>query len=349
MDGFSPPRTDRDLFDLLSRSYPSADLDEILTLVQWTRKRQVGLLEIVRSLLVVGPRGGRKPKFDCLRSAKSWLYSSDFQGSVVAALLDAYPEKRRLVFVHIPKCAGSDLAILLERTLPRVYMDIANEEVTKKELLFSHLAAIVARIKASDAVIVHGHTPLTQYIQQGYYRPGDDLFTVVRDPIARIVSQVNYIVRRICSEDPVDSQFSDRLGWMRMLGIEEQDVTRDERFKRDCAREVLFDPRMVTPNTLCRFLGGETYDDALQAIVGSAIEITDIRRYDDWLRTRWDIGQSLRANSSPTVIDIGDLADDERDYVEAISTEDIRLFATIERSLDRGHVSVRGSELAAQV
>ena len=84
----------------------------------------------------------------------------------------------------------------------------------------------------------------------------------------------------------------------------------------------------------------------LRAIAASEIEITDIARYAEWLAGRWGVAESLRANASPKVVDTQILAAGERDYIEAISVEDVRLFAVIKGALDRGAVSIRGRDLA---
>jgi hypothetical protein len=47
------------------------------------------------------------------------LLSDEFRRNVVQGLLAAFPEKGRNVFIHVPKCAGTDLIFnLVHRFLP---------------------------------------------------------------------------------------------------------------------------------------------------------------------------------------------------------------------------------------
>ena len=51
---------------------------------------------------------------------ESLLTSKDFQTNIVRYVLEAYPEKRRFLFVHVPKCAGSDLAGIVSKVVPSI-------------------------------------------------------------------------------------------------------------------------------------------------------------------------------------------------------------------------------------
>src|ERR1700751_1192339 len=42
------------------------------------------------------------------------LECEEFQQNIVHLILDAYPDKRRLIHIHIPKCAGTHLRARLE-------------------------------------------------------------------------------------------------------------------------------------------------------------------------------------------------------------------------------------------
>ena len=53
--------------------------------------------------------------------------SAAFQQEVLTLLLNAFPEKRRLLFVHIPKCAGSDLSHHLMTRYPSIDQRLMEE------------------------------------------------------------------------------------------------------------------------------------------------------------------------------------------------------------------------------
>ena len=51
------------------------------------------------------------------------------QPRIVEMILNAHPEKRRLIFVHIPKCAGTDLTANLGTRYPTVHQTLADFEL----------------------------------------------------------------------------------------------------------------------------------------------------------------------------------------------------------------------------
>jgi hypothetical protein len=55
-----------------------------------------------------------------LRALKTTLESEEFQQNIVGLILNSYPEKRRLIHIHIPKCAGTHLRARLELKYPTV-------------------------------------------------------------------------------------------------------------------------------------------------------------------------------------------------------------------------------------
>jgi hypothetical protein len=57
------------------------------------------------------------------------------QARVVEMILNAHPEKQRLIFVHIPKCAGTDLTANLGTRYPVVHQTLADSNWTPPERL----------------------------------------------------------------------------------------------------------------------------------------------------------------------------------------------------------------------
>ena len=57
------------------------------------------------------------------------------QPRIVEMILNAHPEKRRLILVHVPKCAGTDLTANLGTRYPVVHQTLANSNWTPPERL----------------------------------------------------------------------------------------------------------------------------------------------------------------------------------------------------------------------
>src|SRR5271165_3381683 len=131
------------------------------------------------------------------------LSSVEFQQNLAAHFLRAFPEKRRLFFVHVPKTAGVDVATRLISRFPSINTNLLDRTLTTKpEELFLAIKHIVLELGCSDTVFISGHTTLSAYqmwIGNGI-RFQDQVFTVVREPMDRQLSQVNYVQTRIYSE-----------------------------------------------------------------------------------------------------------------------------------------------------
>ena len=102
------------------------------------------------------------------------LLSEEFRRSILRLFLNAFPEKRRLLFIHIPKCAGSDLLILdpfvrLHRIDENVSGDVAPLLAFLRDLqrrhaiattLYQRLSAMTAAgivVKSADGYSLAGH------------------------------------------------------------------------------------------------------------------------------------------------------------------------------------------------
>jgi len=85
------------------------------------------------------------------------LHSPRFQQNILAYVLRAFPEKRRLLFVHIPKCAGSDLSMHLSSRFPSLEQRLVEEGWTEKDQLFHALAEFVREVVFSDSIFLRGH------------------------------------------------------------------------------------------------------------------------------------------------------------------------------------------------
>src|SRR5205823_6565803 len=105
-----------------------------------------------------------------------------------------FPEKRRILFVHVPKCAGSDLNRHLAPNFLTLPHRITSEEWVAKEELFETLRNAIRELDRSSEILVHGHIELDKYLTAVPDRPGDAIVTIIRDPVEIAISQANYAV-----------------------------------------------------------------------------------------------------------------------------------------------------------
>ena len=140
--------------------------------------------------------------------ASQALSSSEFQSKLISFILNALPEKRRLIFVHIPKCAGTDLTQNLVEEFPYVHDHHGKAEWTSPEMVLGVLKAVATRALQTNGILVAGHIPLSVHMDRGMIRFGDRVFAIVRHPFEIAISQVNYVLRRFWEAPDTDRQIA---------------------------------------------------------------------------------------------------------------------------------------------
>lgn len=274
------------------------------------------------------------------------LYSSRFQQNVLSYALRAFPEKRRLMFVHIPKCAGSDLSFHLASRFPSLEQRLTDEVWTSKEALFRALARFVRELAFADAVFVRGHIPLDTYADADLIRPADRIFSIVRDPTEIALSQINYILTKFQLNIDAGVVERDTEEWLHALGLKELPAAVTPQFADKYARVLLHNTDIVEPNSMCRWLGGGTAQTVVERLARHLVEITDTAHYNAWLSAEWGISAYTRQNESTKFISLSTLGHQELNYVQDLSLEDRKLFALVQNALAvTGNASVSGEEI----
>jgi hypothetical protein len=277
------------------------------------------------------------------------LQSPGFQQNVLVNALRAFPDKRRLLFVHIPKCAGSDLSFHLAARFPSIEQRLSSVEATDKDLFFQALADLAHEIDFSDRIFVRGHISLDYYADNDLIRPQDQTFTIVRDPIEVALSQVNYVITKI--QLSIDSGVleKDTEAWLRLIGLQAlpSEITPD--IVADYSRKILYNTAIVEPNSMCRWLGGGDAKTVIARLARHKVEVTDTDRYNSWLRERWGISAFTRQNQSIKYISLAACGHQDLVYLNKLSPEDLKLYGIIQQVLSSsgGGCSVRGEDLLA--
>lgn len=269
--------------------------------------------------------------------------SGEFQSKFAERFLESFPEKSRLVFVHIPKCAGSDLSTHLIGRFASLNTKVVDRSITSIPELHNSIKSLSLEILAADKIYIHGHTHLQTYVDWGALRYDDDVFTTIRQPTDLIISQVNYVLTRIFSdEDPIPH---DTKGWREEFEIKNLNQYNDIESKRKLASKILRNRGVVPDNVICRYLGNGTSARALENIAIHNVEITNLEKYHSWLKERWGIGSFTRMNESIKYISINDFGDNDKTYLNSIISEDQIFYDTIKKRLDEtGKSSLRGLE-----
>ena len=270
--------------------------------------------------------------------------SQKFQEAVVGRYLRSYEEKARVIFVHIPKCAGSDLTRHLKGVYPSLEYTLGDSAWTSPSDLYERLHHLATLSGFYDRIFVSGHVSLGDYLNQGLIRPFDQVFTIVRDPIDIALSHANYVATRLKADRDRGSLGPDSVQWLNRLGIGTDELQRLE--LDEMAWKVLGDRDIIQPNSMCRWLGGRDAASAMDSIRTAQIEITDTARYNDWLIARWGIVAKTRTNASIQFLAREALPKPVSEELASAFSEDIKLFERIEQAITAsGGASVFGHKI----
>jgi hypothetical protein len=272
------------------------------------------------------------------------LASKEFRDNIVKNLLDAFPERKRLLFLHIPRTAGSELSVRLMSRYPSISSQLTWPGWLTPEQFYAAVRDFVLEVGGSDSIFVRGHNAIDDFRAWRVMRFQDSVFAVLRNPLDMIISQVNYVMMRIF--DTTVPLRPDTVGWRELFGVIDEDMPPSPSNMAALARIILRHSGVVTPNPICRFLGDGTAARAIENIVVHAIEITDIDHYDAWCSTRWDIDRQSRSNASTRYVALDDFTGDDRRYMASLTEEDARLYGAAQKAFARrGGTSLIGDDI----
>lgn len=271
------------------------------------------------------------------------LNSEEFQHNIISLILRAFPERRRLVFIHIPKCAGTHLHRRLSARYPHLSDQFQQRALMSPAELFSAIHRIVME-PSTRQLFVSLHLPLSWYLQRSLLRMTDELFTVVRDPFDLVISSVNYIAGKLTSHPtfaPPDTKV-----WAAHLGIVNNPAGPWLKDKLALCRQILINSTLTPKNMLCRYLGLGSASSAIDMIIRTNIEITDVTRYDRWFAEKWELPLGPRENVSEPILARSALSNEEVNYIDEITQEDRIIYNRVIGTLNKSpNSSILGETL----
>jgi hypothetical protein len=342
------PANPRQTFELFHLYRAEAGLASLIDRLDWSgvSRAQVfgavmGRLPENRNVAIPGNNYVPKTHFG------NALNSQEFQRNVIRNFLTAYPEKTRHLFVHVPKCAGTDLETDIARRSPALGQSLQDRGETPLADLHAALARLSSEVIRADRIFVFGHFTLRWYLEQGLYRFGDRLFTVVREPIGIILSLVNYILTVIVNDQGITR--NDTANWLAALKLSAIPPGLPQPEMAALGRRVLQMPALVQRNYICEFLGTGTAASTLDPLAVSNIEVVDISRYTAWRQHAMGIGEGLHQNPATRFLTAADLMPIDREYIDYLTEEDRRFYTWITRLLAQSTaLSFRGIDIVRE-
>ena len=328
------PRDPRSLFELFATYDPGRGLDDLLATLDVTG---VEPRHIYHSVLGRRPetlQATRKPEhYNARDHMRGALVSPEFQRKIIPLIVNAYPEKQRLLFIHVPKCAGTDLRIGLSTRYPALDIGLAQPDWTSTQQLFAAIHEVALGLRFSDTILLHGHIRIAAAINGGMVRPTDRIITVIRDPVEIILSNVNYIITRVLQDQQDGKEAPDTQGWRRVLGIDRLPPEMPEEVTARLFNTILHHPATTVPNSICYWLGNGDVQSAIRRLVINDVEITDTRHYAAWMRDRWDVVRAAKANESRKFVTRAQIGADDVKFIESITADDRELYALLSKQI----------------
>jgi hypothetical protein len=305
--------------------------------------------QVYNAVLARGPESVKSaitgPNYNPRAHMAKSLSSEEFQNRVRELVLNAFPEKRRLIFIHIAKCAGTDLLTTLQRQYPYLHHHLALPNITTGPELFEALRDFAILVNLSDSIAISGHVPLRWYLERKLVRYEDDLFATVREPRELMYSFISFILTRLVVNQ--GTKRGDTTNWLSHIGMTEIEPNPSPGYLVELGGRLLRARPVTTPNMLCNNLGRGKLDNAIESIVTTDIELTDTSRYSAWRKQKFGFEPAKRINPSQALFTPQSATKADRQTIEDMVTEDMPLYEKIRSLLDAGDgLSIRGSALA---
>jgi hypothetical protein len=284
------------------------------------------------------------------------LGSLEFRQSFVRRLLDAFPDRRRLLHVRIPRCGGNnamETAAIRHPIMPRDMAD--NPDMDLADVLGAIGGALYRFNSASTVVLSSPRLrpyiapeqaptsdldPLHWNLSPPPCRVGDTLFATIREPRSLLISLVNAILSGLrgtpCGQEQAVAPWRKRL---ETLPAENQTGA-----WKDIGRRIARDLTLTNP--ICTALGDGTAQAAIDACRATPIDLVGLARQTDWIRTAFDSEPAEPSHRSESVLTWEDLAADDMTRLDTLIAEDRIFHDRFQARFDPSQVSsIKGADL----
>ena len=271
---------------------------------------------------------------------RALILGQEFREPLFRRICDAYPERQRLFYVRIPRCAGEHFLATTAPMHPLFDFDLTIWRRGEGQEFIAALATYLARFNTTKTIMAaipsqfaitsasmspsQPRAPFPWRLNAPPYRAGDRLFAILREPRSLILSLVNAHVEQLTQATTKDSA----------------------KYLKDHARRLLRD--LPQRNPLCTALGNGTAEGALALCRLNDIELADLNRYPAWIRYSWDTEAEPAVNASTPVLTLEDLDAGEATHLDSMIAEDLVFYERVsaaQQNLGDFQNAIRGRQL----
>ncbi len=257
------------------------------------------------------------------------IRSMEFRAHLARRACESFPERKRLLFVRVPRSGGQSVLSMLDNRHPLLPLDLTAPSYNDPVTLMEALGRVFMRTATSNKLALT-HTRMAPFLDTPGARPNvddpfawrmslpparveDTLFAVLRDPQARALGQVNALLSAWQSgERDVPAKVATRVS-----GPIKRARAADW---RRLGREILAET--VLQNPICHALGDGTDEGARQACSRSPLQLVALEQLNTWSRTELENMASDPEPASEPILRRQDLGAAEVAALEAATRED---------------------------
>ncbi|HTZ71481.1 MAG TPA: hypothetical protein VMB71_12575 [Acetobacteraceae bacterium] len=261
------------------------------------------------------------------RHLRELLTSLEFRAAISRRLMEAFPEKQRLLLVGLPRSATGSVLKTLRGRLPLIeggldqsaFADADTLIKTVGEMLWTApttrtLAMALPTLAPFIGAASPADDPLRWQSSEPPCRPNDMLFAIMRPPLERALSQANAALTA-AREDGPDAVAAD---------IGTPPASADLPAWRALGKRLL--PQFVSRNPVTTALADGTAAGTLALCRTVPLQLVALRDYPAW--GRGPLGGSVAegVNASATILRHADLSPSEIALIEERTAEDRQFY-----------------------
>jgi len=289
---------------------------------------------------------------------RTLLLGQEFRATLFRRICDAYPERPRQLFVRIPRCAGAHFLHMASARHPLFTNDIVEwrrndgaeliprigrylGRFTETRTIMATLPSLMPFVTAPAPAEPDG-SPFAWALNPPPFRTTDRLFTIVREPAAIVLGQVNAILDRLQQEPSNDD--AETAAWRRRFTpLPSRD---DNKAWQQIGHRLLRAPPLRNP--ICHALGDGTAANAVESCRRWNVEICDLALYDSWLKYTWETEAGPPTPSASRILTQQNLGAAASAHLAEIIAEDAAFYGHVvaaRAKLSATQTSIRGKDL----
>jgi hypothetical protein len=338
------PMRPRELFEVFGAMGVTASFGGVIRSLDFRMSRASTLANAILGRWLTNAELAALPQpYHAPTHLREMMASEEFRRPLIRRICEAFPEKRRLMHVRIPSCAGRYTAALLETAYPVLRQDYASKAFARVEPLAQHLGAILSRIDTARGVVFSAphmgiflaapeRTPagddyLGWTLDQSPCRAIDLLFATVRSPVSLALSQANGTIMRLRATP----QAENLRAIARALGHLPPADAPAAAWKTVGQKLIA---AHLPLNPICSALGDGTAEGAFAACARGPVEIVELERHSAWCRTTFTAPPYEPIGISEPTLRLSDLTQADHAAIKDRMGQDMIFYTRFRRVIE---------------